>query len=150
MFYRTARTRALARLQCSGRPLSARLARCPASPRRSLDCALQSFIFCCCGVSCAWTDGISAINITTATTYFLMSGSLLEKCGRSTLIYPPTRAVSIFNAAFLVVDCRSRGIRSHLGEARDPRQDRRARTADGGRRDPGAPPGAIAKGVSRN
>src|SRR6476619_5214487 len=107
-----------------------------ASPLMPLACVLQSFIFCCCGVSCAWTDGISAINITTATTYFLMSGSLLEKCGRSTLIYPPTRAVSIFNAAFLVVDCRSRGIRSHLGEARDPRQDRPARTADGGRRDP--------------
>src|SRR5712671_5954283 len=130
-------------------PLRHELINClRASPLMPLACALQSFIFCCCGVSCAWTDGISAINITTATTYFLMSGSLLEKCGRSTLIYPPTRAVSIFNAAFLVVDCRSRGIRSHLGEARDPRQDRRARTADGGRRDPGAPPGAIAKGVS--
>ena len=55
-------------------PLKQELINClRASPLIPLACALQSFIFCCCEVSCALTGAVNATKIAAATIYLLMS-----------------------------------------------------------------------------
>jgi len=79
-------------------PLRQELMNClRAPPLMPLACALQSFIFYCCEVSCALAGAVSATKIAATTIYRLISRSLLRaELGEGTPVYLTSRLISTF------------------------------------------------------